>query len=256
MKKFLVYGGLGLLIVAIAGYITMQYFLGSIVKAGVNKFGPAITHTKVELGGASLSPLSGDGTLTDLAVGNPAGWSAHNAFQLGKIHLSMEPRSVFAGHIVINELIIEKPEFLYETKIVTSNIADLLKNIERSVGAKEGEPKTKTGQPVKMVIKKLSIREGKVTVGLGPTAVALPLQPIELTDLGTAEGGITPAQVAVAVMRSVTTQIVAVATQALAKLGGTSGANTLDIAKEAGAALRGILGGKKPEPAKQEPAKK
>jgi hypothetical protein len=251
MKKFLVYGGLGLVILLLVGYFTMQYFLGGIVKTGVNKFGPGITQTKVVLEGAAISPLSGEGTLTGLAVGNPAGWSDANAFYLGKVHISMEPFSVFQDHIVINELVIEKPEFLYETKIVASNIKDLLNNIEKSMGAKEAEPKGKSGQPIKMVVKKLSIREGKVTVGVGPTAIPIPMPPVELTDLGTAEGGITPPQVAFAVMRSVTTQIVAAATQALTKIGGTSGANTLEAAKQAGEVIKGLFGGKKTEPAKK-----
>ncbi len=244
MKKFVVYGGLALLIVIIAGYITMQFFLGGIVKAGVNKFGPGITQTKVELGDANLSPLSGQGTLTGLAVGNPAGWSNANAFYLGKVHVAMEPFSLFKDHIVIDELVIEKPAFLYETKIVSSNIADLLKNIEKSMGTSEGAPKAKNGQPVKMVIKKLSIREGKVTVGLGPSAIPIPLPPIELTDLGTAEGGITPAQVAFAVMRSVTTEVVGAASSALTKLGGTTGANTVE-------AIKGLFGGKKSDTPKK-----
>jgi hypothetical protein len=250
MKKILLYGCVSLLVLLLVGYITMQYFLGGIVKAGINKFGPGITQTKVELGGAAISPLSGEGTLTGLAVGNPAGWSNANAFYLGKVHISMEPFSVFKDHIVINELIIEKAEFLYETKIIASNVGDLLKNIEKTMGAKENEPKTKSGQPIKMVIKKLTIREAKVTVGVGPTAIPIPMPPLELTDLGTAEGGITPPQVAFAVMRSVTTQVVAAATQALTKIGGTSGANTLEAARQAGDAIKGLFGGKK-EPAKK-----
>jgi len=44
---------------------------------------------------------------------------------------------------VINELVIEQPEFLYETKIVSSNIGDLLKNIEQSMGARKRTRKPK-----------------------------------------------------------------------------------------------------------------
>ena len=252
MKKILLYGSVILVILLLAGYLTMQFFLGGIVKAGVNKFGPGITQTKVELQGANISPLSGSGTLTGLAVANPAGWSNANAFYLGKVHVSMEPFSVFKDHIVINELIIEKPEFLYETKIVASNIKDLLNNIEKSMGAKDAEPKSKkTGQPIKMVVKKLSIRDGKVTVGFGPTAIPIPMPPVELTDLGTAENGITPPEVAFAVMRSVTSSIVSAASGALTKLGGTTGANSLEAAKQAGEAIKGLFGGKKTEAPKK-----
>ena len=260
MKKILGISLVVVLVLVVGGYVTMQFFLGGIVKAGVNKFGPTITQTKVVLDGASISPLSGDGTLTGLAVGNPQGWSEANAFRLGKVHINLEPFSVFKDHIVINELTIEKPEFLYETKIVASNIGDLLKNIEKSIGGKEAEAKTKDGKPIKMVVKKLVLKDGKVTIGVGGAGgvVTMPMPPLNMTDIGTAEGGITPAQVAFAVMRSVTTSVVSASTGALTKLGGTTGAATAEGAKQIGEAIKGLFGGSKKssEPVSPPPAKK
>ena len=248
MKKVLLYGTLALAILALALYVTGQYFLGSIVKAGVNKFGPAITQTKVELQGAHISPLSGDGTLTGLAVGNPQGWSAANAFRLGKVHLNVEPASLMKAYIVINELTIEQPDFLYETKFVASNIGDLLKNIEQSVGSGRNEAKTKSGQPIKLVVRKLVLKDGRVTLGVAGAAVAMPMPQIDMVDIGVAEGGVTPAQLAVAIMRNVLTSVVAASTQALTKVGGTSGAAALEGAKQIGDAIQGIFGGQKKKP--------
>ena len=255
MKKILGISVLAVLVLVVGLYITMQFFLGSIVKAGVNKFGPSITQTRVELQGANISPLSGAGTLTGIVVGNPQGWSQADAFRLGKVHISMEPFSVFKDHIVINELTIEQPEFLYETKIVASNIGDLLKNIEKSIGGKDAEAKTKDGKPIKMVVRKLVLKDGKVTLGVGGAGgvVTMPMPPLNMTDIGTAEGGITPAQVVYAIMRSVTTSVVSASTGALAKLGGTTGAASLEGAKQVGSAIKGIFGGSK-KPAEPAPA--
>ncbi len=255
MKKILLFGVGSLLVLCVVGYIVLQFFLGGIVKSGVNNFGPRITQTPVLLESASLSPLSGAGTLTGLSVANPEGWSRANAFRLGKVHIDMEPFSVLKDHIVINELIIDQPEFLYETRVVSSNIGDLLKNIEQSMGGgKDAEPKTKDGKPIKMVIKKLSLREGKVSLGMGGTAMTLPMPPINLTDLGTAEGGITPAQVAFAVMRSVTSAIVSASAQAFTKVGGTGGAAAVEGAKQVGNAIKGLFGGQKKTEAAPAPA--
>ena len=76
------------------------------------------------------------------------------------------------------------------------------------------------------------------------------MPPIELTNLGTAEGGITANQLAVAVMRSVTTSVVAATTQALTRVGGTTGAAATEAAKQVGEAIKGIFGRdrKKEEP--------
>jgi hypothetical protein len=227
--------------------------MGSIVKTGVNRFGPQITQTKVELQGASVSPLSGQGTLSGLSVGNPQGWSSGDAFRLGKVHLSMEPSSVFKDFIQIDELVIEQPEFLYETRLVASNVGDLLKNIEQSIGRKESQVKTKEGQPVKMVIRKLVLQDGRVTLGVGTAAMTLPMPPVNMTDIGVAENGITPEQVAFAVMRHVTSTIVGVAAGALAESGLSGGAN--EAAKQVGEALKGILGGARKQPTAPPPPK-
>lgn len=248
MKKGLLYALLSLVVIVIVGYVTLQFFLGSIVKAGVNKFGPTITQTKVELKTASLSPLSGQGTLTGLSVANPAGWTAGNAFYLGNVHIAMKPFSVFGDHIVINEIVIDQPEFTYETKIVSSNISDLLKNIEQSMGGENqgNQPKAKNGKPLKLEVKHFVLRNGKVTLGVvGAGGVTMPMPPVELTDVGTAEGGVTPAGLAFAVMRNVTSSVVAASTGALQKVGGTSGAAAADAAKQAAEAIKGLFGGKK-----------
>lgn len=147
-KKPLVILGVVAALLLVA-YIGLSFFLGSIVRAGVNSFGPKLTKTKVELAGAQLSPLTGSGSLSGLFVGNPAGWSSDKAFYLGKIQMKVQPFSIFGDHIVIDEIIIDQPEFVYETKIISSNIKDLLKNIEEFTGSGGTEPASKSGKPIK-----------------------------------------------------------------------------------------------------------
>lgn len=227
-------------------YIGLTFFLGSIVKAGVNRFGPQLTQTKVVLSGAHISPLTGSGNLSGLAVGNPKGWSDANAFYLGKIHLDVEPFSVLGDHIVINELIIDQPEFLYETKIISSNIKDLLKNIEQFTGSGGREPATKSGQPIKFVVKKFRLTNGTVRLGVGPAALPLPLPPLAMDNIGVAQGGISPDELAGAIMQDVLSGIVQASTQALMKAGSTSGASAAeavnDAARKTGDSLKKIFG--------------
>lgn len=248
MKKTLSYSLVAILLLVVALYVTLQFFLGSIVKSGVNKFGPAITQTKVLLEGAKISPLSGVGTLTGLSVGNPEGWSQTDAFRLAKAHLSVEPFSLLKDHIVINELIIEKPEFNYETKLIASNISDLLKNVEKSMGTSDtpaSTPTSKEGKPIKLVVKKLVLKDAQVSLAVAGKTMTMPMPQIDMVDVGVKEGGITPAQLATAIMRHITPQVVAASTQALTKLGGTSGAAAAEGAKKVGEAIKGLFGGEK-----------
>ena len=122
MKKILGFSVGVLVLLAVGLYITMQFFLGGIVKSAVNRVGPKVTQTRVLLQEANISPLSGEGTLTGLSVGNPDGWSQGDAFKLGKVHVNMEPFSLMKDHIVINELVIEQPEFWLMHQAVLASI--------------------------------------------------------------------------------------------------------------------------------------
>jgi uncharacterized protein involved in outer membrane biogenesis len=245
MKKKLLYLGVGLLVVAIAAYVVTAAFLGSIVTAGVNNFAPKLTQTKVELAGASISPLTGSGTLRGLVVGNPKGWSENNLCSLGKIHVAVAPFSLLGDHIVVNDVDIDAPEFNYETKLVASNVNDLLKNIEAAVGGGKGaapEAKTKDGKPIKFEVKHFRLRNGKVRVGTGAAGVTVPMPPIELTDLGTKEGGITPDQLAFAVMKNVTGSVISATAKAAGELGKTTGAAAAEGVKKAGEGIKKLFG--------------
>ncbi|MFI5336121.1 MAG: hypothetical protein ACHQ5A_05030 [Opitutales bacterium] len=245
MKKTLVL----VLLAGVAAYIGLVFFLGSIVKAGVNGFGPRLTKTKVELGAATLSPLTGSGTLSNLVVGNPAGWSDHNAFALGQVHVKVAPFSLFGDHIVIDEILIDGPEFLYETKVVSSNIKDLLKNIDEFSGGQNAgkTPAAKDGKPIKFVVKKFRLTNGVARLGVGAAALPVPLPPISIDDLGVKEGGITPDQLVGVMMKNVLGGIVTGTADALGKIGSTAGATaaekTKEAAKKASDSVKKLFGG-------------
>ena len=145
---------------------------------------------------------------------------------------------------------IDGPEFVYETRIVASNIGDLLKNIENGAGGKGAAPgpTAKNGNPLKLEVKHFLLTNGRVTLGVGAAAITLPMPPVSLDNVGTSEGGITSGQLALAVMRSVTTSIVAATTQAAGKVGSTMGAAAGNATKSAGSAV-GSLFERKTDPA-------
>ncbi len=250
MKKLLLVLGIlaGLAVVAL---IASTFFLGSIVKAGVNTVAPKITGTKVELAGARVSPLTGSGTLTGLFVGNPPGWQGDKAFYLGNISLKIDPMSLFRDHIIIDEIIINQPEFVYETKIVSSNIKELLEHIEAATGG----PATTTekGSAVKFVVKKFSMSNGTVSLGGGGSAITVPMPPLTMTDLGVKEGGITADQLAIAIMRNILGSVVGATTRAAGQIGSAGGAATIDAvsgaAQKAGQGIRNLFNKSKDEDA-------
>ncbi len=243
-KKLLIIGG-ALAGLGLAAYVGLDLFLGSAVKVGVNRFAPRIAHTGVELAGADLSPLTGSGTLSGLAVSNPRGWSDNRAVYLGKVHVELAPFSIFGDHIVVNEITVDQPEFLYETRVLSSNIGDLLKGLKGAADNGRGGATTASGQPIRFEVRHFRLTNGRIRLGVGPTALTLPMPPVTLDNLGTAEGGISADQLAYAVMRSVAGTVVGATTEAMGKVGSTMGAAAGEGARKAADGLKGLFGGGK-----------
>ena len=224
-----------LVALAVIGFFVVAFSLGSIVKTGVNKKGPALTQSKVELGGAQISPFSGKGTLSNLVVGNPAGWQSPNAFSLGSVSIDVEPRSLMSDHVVINSIVIDRPEITYETRVTSSNLQDLLKNIQQAAGSGQTST-TKDGKPIKVVLKHFQLQNAKITAIAGEATANIDMPTLVLDDLGTREGGLTPEQLSVAIVKAVTAQ----AAQAGARIAIEKG-----VLEKAGAGLEKLLGGGK-----------
>ncbi len=233
-KKILLYIGGGILALLVAAYLVLIFGCGSIVRSRINAYCPRLTQTKVELNAAQVSPLSGTGTLLGLSVGNPKGWSDAEAFHLKSIHVDIVPSSVFSDHIVINEIVIDDPELLYETHLISSNIGDLIKNISKSTSKPASESAAvKNGRKVTFVIKKLRLEKGHVKLGVGPTAVTLDLPAVEFDNLGSGNG-VSAEELSLLIMRTIASDIVKGAAGGVGK--GVGGIGTL-----AGLAIKGSL---------------
>jgi hypothetical protein len=122
---------------------------GSVVTRAVNGYAPGLLKTRVSLSSARISPFSGNGTLHGFVIGNPSGWSDGDLVSIKGVHVSIVPSSIVRDHIIINEIDIDASEFDYETRLVASNVKDLLGNIEQAVGARSApRAAAKNGKPV------------------------------------------------------------------------------------------------------------
>lgn len=237
MKVFLYIVGAVVALLVVA-FLVVAFSLGAIIKKGVNTKGPEITQSSVVLGGAKISPFSGHGTLSNLVVGNPRGWTSDHAFSLGQIAIDVQPRSLLGDHVVINNLTIEQPEIVYETKLTSSNLQDLLKNIQQATGGTEASPAE--GKPVKIELRNFKLSDARITVRAGQKVGTVQMPTLTLQNLGTNEGGLTPQQLSVAILKEVTTQAIQAAAQVALDQG------LLDKAGiKAGDELRKLLGGDK-----------
>jgi len=195
IKKIL----LGLVLLAVLA-VAAIYFVGSSalnkgIKSGVETYGPKVTQTDVTLADVNLSILSGSGTLKGLNVGNPEGYKSENIFALGQIDLKVDTSTVFSDKIIIDHIIIKKPEISYEKTFTSSNVKELMENIEAFTGpASTDEPET-GGAKKQVVIKKLIIEDGTIYVGALGVGQTVALPRIEMDNLGEGDDSMTMAEV-------------------------------------------------------------
>ena len=220
-----------LLVAAVGGYFFLGGLLGRGAVAAVGKYGPPLTGTTVSLGSAHLSPFTGGGWMKELAVGNPAGFRTPRALAVGHVALKVKPLSLLSGTIDVEEIVVENPEFTYETTLLSSNLGAILANIERATGGPQPTPAA--DEPAKKIIIRHFVLEGaKVTVTVGKTS-------LELHNVGAAKGGVTPAEAA----KEIAPQVLAMVTKtAVASLSDRAFLDrAADFGKELGTAAEDLL---------------
>lgn len=203
---------LGIILLAVIAVGAVFFFgasaLNKGVKKGVETFGPQITQTSVSLDDVNLSPFSGSGTLQGLNVGNPEGFKSEHIFALGQIDIEVDTGTVFSDKIVINKIYINQPQISYEKKLTTSNVKELLANIEAFTGPSETEePAEESGASKELVIKELIIEDGTIYVGALGIGQTVPLPRIEMNNLGEEGSSMNIAEVLDEVLKQVLTNI-------------------------------------------------
>jgi uncharacterized protein involved in outer membrane biogenesis len=225
-----------LVLLGVIAVVVIGFFLGPIVAKTVNTVGPKVTGTPVTLDAAKVSPLTGGATLAGLFVGNPEGWTGDKAFYLGEVRASVQPASLIGDHVMVNDVFIDGPEFVYERRLLGgSNIDALLKQIEENTGGGATPPATTepggaAKKPLKFAVKSFRLQNAKMTLIAAGQTITVQLPPLTITDLGVAEGGITADQVASRVLKQVLAQMAPIAIEAAKDIGagalkgGTEGA--------------------------------
>jgi hypothetical protein len=250
LKKVILYGGLAVLVILVVGGVVLMLTLGKVVRAGVETAGPKVTGTPVTLQDVSLSPFSGRGTLRGLVIGNPEGYQTPSAFALEELTFQVDPGSLRGAVVVVDEVIIRGPQITYEMGLGESNISAIQKHIESLVPKRQPgapEPAPSEGESKRIMIRHFLLEGAQVNVSaklLQGKALTLPLPPLELRDIGTAEGGATPAEVADKIFGALNELIA----KTVAEAGGL-GSSLKESGQSLGTGLKegvkGLFGGKK-----------
>src|SRR2546427_10845759 len=250
MKTLLKAGVIVVLLLVVALTMIGVYF-NSMIKAGVEAVGPKITGTTVKLDSVDLSPFSGQGRLKGLVVGNPPGFQAERAFKLADAKVKVDLKTALSDKLVIEEILIDRPEITYEAGPSGSNIGKIQQNVAAfgksvapSAAAESKSPKKDPTQK-KVQINHFIVKNGQVNLSasiLKGKAFTVRLPDLHLRDIGKESGGVMVQQAAAEVLMAINKSVV----QSVAGSGKLLEKAAEEAAKglgsEAGKAVEGIKG--------------
>jgi uncharacterized protein involved in outer membrane biogenesis len=207
LKKLLVVLGV-LVAFAVIGLVILYLSLGRIVKTGVETVGSTVTKCPITVDSVDLALLRGRVTIKGLVVGNPEGFKTDSAFELGEVNVRLQPKSFFSDTIIIEDVLIDEPQFTYEVGMGKTNIGRILDNVEAWTGPAEKKPEEKpeAGAGKQVQIDHLLVDKGKVRISatvMQGAAVPIPLPQVEMNDIGKQGEKKSPAEVIAQVLQKV-----------------------------------------------------
>jgi uncharacterized protein involved in outer membrane biogenesis len=222
MKKILVRVVLLVAVLVLVALVVVFFSLNSIVKKGVDTYGPEMTKVKVTLGAANISPFSGSGQLKKLFVGNPEGYKTASAIEVGDVKVGVQIGSVMGDTITVNEVNIQSPEITLEGTLAGNNLSKILDNLNATSSTKEKQKNEPTAgkKEKKFIVKDIVLNGAKVHVNVSAlgqsVAMTLPIPDIHLQNVGTAEGGVSAAELSRQILQPVLVAATEAATKAIA----------------------------------------
>ena len=182
------------------------YSLDLIVKVALERYGPDVLGVPVKVGDVRISAKSGEGTLRNLEIGTPAGFSGQRAARFGEIRVALDPATVTDRVVVIREIAIESPIITLERGRQGSNLDAIQKQITAYVrsSAQKDAPASGGSQPRRFIVERLAIRGAKVTMtnaALKGQGITFDLPDMQMRDIGKLQNGLRASQVAELVAR-------------------------------------------------------
>jgi hypothetical protein len=192
MRRILRIGVPLVLVAAVGAALLVARSLDGIVKGVIEDVGSDLLQTRVSVGSVAIDLREGRGTIRNLRVANPAGFSSDDAFSLGEITLGIDLSSITGSPIVLEEVVVSAPVALAEATTAGVNLDVLRRNVDRSSGTgREADAGEGDDEAARIRIRRFTFEGGKAksdTTALGGKAEQIDIPGVSLRDVGGASG--------------------------------------------------------------------
>jgi len=206
MKRYLILAAVALLMVIVGIAIYLYNSIDELVESAIEKEGSRVLGTRVSVGSVDISLKTGRGTIHDISVSNPDGFSSDKLFKLDEVTVDIDVKSLNRDPIVVDEISIAAPEVRAEmNEQAQTNVMAVKNAVDKYQSASAPQARKQDGGFEKRImIKKFVFQEGTVdldAVAMDVQATDLELPPLHLSNVGGAHGD-TPDGIAKTVSRA------------------------------------------------------
>lgn len=156
--------------------LILSFSLDRIVKSKIESTTAELLETSVSVGEVSVSILDGSGTINNIVIQNPQSFSDNPAVKLQQVSLKLDLSTLLSDVIVVEEILIRKPELYFEQKMRGNNLQTLIDNM--SAGSSSG---------IRVVVDYLLVENGRVTLTTdigGRKSAKAEFSQFEIEDIG------------------------------------------------------------------------
>lgn len=200
MKKLLLFGLGGLLVLIVAAVLIALASINAIAKNAIQSGGGYALGTGVKVDSVSVGLLSGKLSLAGLEVANPPGsnFKSPNFLALGHGGVNVSLGSLRQNVVEMPSLALDTLRINLEKSGEVTNYKAILDNLAKVSGGGKGKPAPPAGEEKKFIIRDLDLKNITVNIDLigGPgavgelTRVSVPIDRIQLSDVGKTGSGV------------------------------------------------------------------
>ena len=182
----------GAFLLATAVILLLLQDLDGVVRRVIETSVGKATGTAVQVGRVSLSLREGRGSVNNLIIANPTGFSDQPLLSLAAIEIRIDPAQLTAEVPIIDEIRVGPATFHYEiNRSGESNLRIVQKQVRREPKMAAADPPAPRPPEKRFRIRRLVVADGTATLELGQIGAGEGLARvpgITLTDLGGPQG--------------------------------------------------------------------
>ncbi|MCR9259194.1 MAG: AsmA family protein [Pseudomonadaceae bacterium] len=199
------------LLLLIGGAVAYVAFnSGSLVKSGIERFGPQFLGVEVEVDDVELAITEGSAAVNGFRLGNPEGFAGADMMQVDQVKVVLDTSQISDTLVVMKEVVIDGADITAIAKGQRTNFQQLLANLDAANGS-DAQATTETSDSApgpKFIIDKFSFTNTRAALDsdvVGQLALAIP--DIRLQDIGRKSNGVTGVELAQQILKPLTASI-------------------------------------------------